>query len=658
MENVNSWHSLLANLAIVAILVSIWTHVGNSVGPVQRLFRTALLALLLSAGTIAVLATQFEIRPGIFADLHATMVVLSAFYGGPIVGIVVFVSAIVYGAWMGGVAASAAIFDTAVALAIGAAGHLLLKGRAPNHKDALIVAAVAAGGSIAGLLFLPPTFRATLFPDLVLAVATLTFVATAAAGLAIVGDLRRREAVRENWLYAAIIKALPEPLHAKDLAHRFLAANPASAALMRVESAAQLIGHTDFDFYPPETAALFERDEDRLIEEGKPVTLRQPVTFKDGSTGWLATLKAPIHDASGTLIGFITHNRDITERVQLEEGYAESQRRLSQALVSMPDGLAMFDRRALILMCNPQYAALFPATASLRVAGENLHDILRAAIACGEETVPSGIDTEAWIEATCAALTVSANTEIHLGDGRWLEARVRPSDDGTSFTVVSEITAAKRAEAALQEMNTQLDALAKTDALTGLANRRAFDEALAFEFGRNLRVGGDLSLFIADVDWFKAYNDTYGHPQGDECLKAIGATLRQVLKRASDVPARYGGEEFVALLLETDATGALVLAEAFRQAVRDLKIPHSGSERGFVTVSVGVATSVANAIGSQAQLVQRADEALYSAKAAGRDRTHQASPEADDDRLRLVGVKPRLARSRSTTIQSSSRSIS
>ena len=564
------------------------------------------------------------------------MVVLSGFYGGPVVGVIVFISAVAYRVWLGGVGAPAAIIGIAVALAIGGAGRLALRGRAPNHKDALIVAAAASAGSLAGFPFLPSAIRATLAPDVEVAIATLTFVAMAVSGLAIVGDLRRRATVRENQLYAAIIDALPEPLHAKDLAHRFIAANPASAELMLVADAAQLIGHTDFDFFPPETAARFEHDEDRLIEEGQTFTMRQPVTFKDGSTGSLMTLKAPLHDASGALIGIITHNRDITEQVRLEEGLAESQRRLADALASMADGLAMFDQEARILMCNPQYAALFPATASLRVAGANLHDILRAGIACGEESVPPGVDTEAWIEATCAALKVSANTEIHLGDGRWLEARVRPSDNGTSFTVVSEITAAKRAEATLKEVNARLDALAKTDGLTGLLNRRAFDEALSFEFARNARVGGPMSLFMADVDRFKSYNDTYGHPQGDECLKAVGEALRRVLKRPSDVAARYGGEEFVALLPDTDATGALVLAEAYRQAVRNLKIPHAGSEKGYVTVTVGVATSINNAIGSRALLVQRADDALYSGKAAGRDRTDQAPPETEDDRMRLA----------------------
>jgi diguanylate cyclase (GGDEF)-like protein/PAS domain S-box-containing protein len=516
IETMNAWHSLLANLAIVAIFVSVWTQLGDA-GPAQRLWRTPLLAALLSAGTIAVSATQIEIRPGVFTDFRTTIVVLSAFYGGPVVGIIVFISAVVYRLWVDGVGAPTALISIAIAIAIGTIGRLALKGRAPNRKDALIVAAVAAGGSLAEYLLLQPAMRATLHPDVAVAVATMTFVVMAVAGLAIVGDIRRRETARENRLYAAIINALPEPLHAKDLTHRFLAANPASAALMQVKDAAQLIGHTDFDFYPPETAAQFERDEDMLIEEGKPATLRQPVTFKDGTTGWLATLKAPIRDASGTLIGFITHNRDITERVRLEEGYAESQRRL-------------------------------------------------------------------------------------------------------------------------QEANAQLEALAKTDALTGLPNRRAFDEALEIEFARNARVGRPMSFFVADVDRFKTYNDTYGHPQGDECLKAVGDTLRHVLKRTTDFAGRYGGEEFVALLPDTDAAGALALADAFRQAVRELKIPHSLSEKGYVTVTVGVATSASSTSGSPALLVRRADAALYSGKAAGRDCTRQAPPETDDDdHLRLAG---------------------
>jgi diguanylate cyclase (GGDEF)-like protein len=301
----------------------------------------------------------------------------------------------------------------------------------------------------------------------------------------------------------------------------------------------------------------------------------------------------------------------------------------------MADGLAMFDHEGRIIMCNPQYSRLFPKTADIRVAGATLEEILRAGIARGEERPPPLTRVEDWIADTVAALWISADSEFQLGDGRWLQARVRPSDDGTSLTVISEITAAKKAEKALHELNIQLDALARTDGLTDLLNRRALDEALAREFVRSVRTGRPLSLFIADVDCFKIYNDTYGHPEGDACLKAVGGCLAETLKRPTDVGARYGGEEFVALLPDTDANGALVIAESFRQAVRELNIAHSGTDKGRVTVTVGVATSGRTAIDSPAILLQTADEALYAGKTAGRDRTVQTAP-TEDGRIRLI----------------------
>lgn len=477
-----------------------------------------------------------------------------------------------------------------------------------------------------GFILLPAALRVSLFPNIPLAVATLTFVAVVVSGLTVVGDQRRRETEQQNQVYAAVFDALPDPLHAKDLDSRFIAANPATAALMRVKDVKDLIGHDDFDFYPHDVAARFRHDEQRLIAEGKPFSLRQPVTFLDGSTGMLATLKAPLRDKAGKIVGLITHNRDITESTQLEEKYEQSQRRLGQALANMADGLAMFDRQARIIVCNPQYAALFPKTKELRVAGADLHDILRAGVASGEEMVPPGVETEAWIEAKCGALRVSADSDIELGDGRWLEARVRPSEDGTSLTVISEITAAKKAEVALVEVNARLDALAKTDGLTGLMNRRAFDETLAGECARSARTSAPISLLMIDVDRFKAFNDTYGHPAGDEALRAISQCLTTTLKRPADIAARYGGEELVALLPDTTNEGAARLGEEFRVAVRDLRIRHTGSEKGCVTVSIGIATSDRAATKKATDLVRHADEALYNAKASGRDRVHEWTP--------------------------------
>jgi diguanylate cyclase (GGDEF)-like protein len=131
---------------------------------------------------------------------------------------------------------------------------------------------------------------------------------------------------------------------------------------------------------------------------------------------------------------------------------------------------------------------------------------------------------------------------------------------------------------------------------------------------------------MIDVDRFKAFNDTYGHPAGDEALRAISQRITTTLKRPADIAARYGGEELVALLPDTTTEGAARLGEEFRKAVRDLRIRHTGSEKGCVTVSIGVATSDRAGTKSAADLLRHADEALYNAKASGRDRLHEWAP--------------------------------
>ena len=160
-----------------------------------------------------------------------------------------------------------------------------------------------------------------------------------------------------------------------------------------------------------------------------------------------------------------------------------------------------------------------------------------------------------------------------------------------------------------------------TDSLTGLANRRYFDEALSTEFYRVKRSGAPLSLIMLDVDYFKKFNDSYGHLAGDDCLRQFGTTLKTIVGRAPDIVARYGGEEFVVILPETEITGAEALAEQIRKAVEELAIPHSASETSeSVTVSLGVVTVYATGLESPEQVVALADQALYCAKNRGRNR--------------------------------------
>jgi len=182
---------------------------------------------------------------------------------------------------------------------------------------------------------------------------------------------------------------------------------------------------------------------------------------------------------------------------------------------------------------------------------------------------------------------------------------------------------AKNARDALQELNATLEKLAQQDGLTGLANRRKFDEVLDASMQLARRSALPLAIILIDVDYFKKFNDLYGHVAGDECLRRVGKVIKDCERRSCDLAARYGGEEFVVLLPDTDLAGALVVAEAIRKAIRALKIEHIGNTAGVVTISAGVdvVTNLTDQISAD-MLVSAADKALYEAKASGRDKIH------------------------------------
>ena len=170
------------------------------------------------------------------------------------------------------------------------------------------------------------------------------------------------------------------------------------------------------------------------------------------------------------------------------------------------------------------------------------------------------------------------------------------------------------------ELAKKLEKLATTDALTGLANRRRFDEHFAAEVARAARSGESLTLVLCDVDQFKRYNDRYGHQRGDACLVEVARAMEGLVRRPADLAARYGGEEFALVLPETSQEGAIRIAERLLSAVRELAFDHEGNDgHGVVTVSAGVATVLGGGWTVE-DVVELADRALYDAKAAGRDR--------------------------------------
>ncbi len=183
------------------------------------------------------------------------------------------------------------------------------------------------------------------------------------------------------------------------------------------------------------------------------------------------------------------------------------------------------------------------------------------------------------------------------------------------------VKARVRAHLQLKQRTDMLAELAMLDGLTGIANRRNFDLALEREWGRSVRKISDIALIMLDIDFFKAYNDHYGHGAGDECLRLTAQALEACVHRPTDLVARYGGEEFCVLLPETDAAGTGKMAEALRRSVKKLALPHAFSTvADHVTISAGYASVIATPDSSPTLLLQNVDSALYIAKKRGRNR--------------------------------------
>lgn len=230
----------------------------------------------------------------------------------------------------------------------------------------------------------------------------------------------------------------------------------------------------------------------------------------------------------------------------------------------------------------------------------------------------------AWATLVLEAYFVEGGALACLGACFFMEQGARRS--------FLQRSALRRKEQELLTANAALSRLAAADGLTGLANRRRFDQRLHEEWQRAQRDRYPLSVLMVDVDFFKHYNDHYGHQQGDECLRRLAGVLARQARRPADLVARYGGEEFVLLLPETAAGGALEVAEQLRQEVVALALPHAASTvAAIVTVSVGVASLVPGPELASDRLVAAADQALYAAKHAGRNRACLAASGAADN---------------------------
>lgn len=627
------WQILAGNLAAVALIVSIWMHVSYRLYRLTPRHHNLVFGLALGIAVVASMMLSVQFEPGVYFDLRFALIETAAVFGGPMSLILTAGIAILFRGVLGGSGAAPGISGILIASVFGYLVWLLIRRKPAGKATTIIFAATSSAiTSLAVLPLLPPDIAHRAIREVALPSAAINFIATAAAGVFI--TYFRRFTLERDVLYAALTQA-PDYHYVKDLDHRFVVTNLNVARHHGRERASQMTGLTDIDLEGADRGGQLEAIERRILETGVPLRdFEECLPDGPDKLRWFSTSKVPLRNRHGELVGLAGVTCDITDKKQLEIDLKSSRDLLKRAMTDMSDGFAMFNANGCLVFCNEQYRTSFPKSAYARTEGAHISDILRAVVITEErKDLPLGLSDE-QIEQAASTLHTNKDEIVPLFDGRWLSLRTRAADDGTALVLVTDITALKENEQSLQEFAEHMKRLAQTDGLTGLSNRRAFNETLLAEWNQAEASRKLLALILLDIDRFKLLNDTYGHVAGDACLKVVAGLIGSLVNRSGGFAARFGGEEFAILLPGYHAEAAIEFADELRAAIRAREIVNSGSEFGVVTVSAGVAClSPSLTTCAPEDLIDLADGVLYQAKNSGRDRvmlatlTHQALPQ-------------------------------
>jgi diguanylate cyclase (GGDEF)-like protein/PAS domain S-box-containing protein len=428
-------------------------------------------------------------------------------------------------------------------------------------------------------------------------------------------------------LYAQVFENLPDAVIVTDAEGFITAWNPAAERLFGYTSE-EAIGKTPLIIMEPAAAPQLIGQIGLATQQHGPWQGVVGYRRKDGASGLVEAISIPLYDAQGVCVGRLGVGRLSTAQEPVSPDLQAALFRRYAITETVPVGIFMTDPQGRCLYANPAYQ---------RITGVSLEETLGDGWTQAIHPDDREKVMELWALASqCDALFENEQRFVRH-DGQTLHTRMcaRQILDGERLlgyvATVEDITERKDAESLLREQteqirdfalrmamqNEQLEAstrklenLAATDGLTQLKNHRAFQQRLEMEALRTERYGAPLSLLLLDIDRFKEYNDTYGHPAGDQALKEVAGILA-LYTRDTDFAARYGGEEFAIILPETENQGALALAERVRVAVSEI-----ANVQRPLTVSIGVATWSANAR-DRLSLITRADRALYAAKHAG-----------------------------------------
>ncbi|AGF53014.1 sll0779 [Synechocystis sp. PCC 6803] len=327
----------------------------------------------------------------------------------------------------------------------------------------------------------------------------------------------------------------------------------------------------------------------------------------------------PIYDTDQRIIFLLCEGRDITDKFRIQEALAESEERFRQTFQTTAVSSALISLDGKFLEVNPAFCELLGYTSDELQD----HDV-------AEVTDPNWVPFQGDLTQQLLNREIMAYTQerrYQHRDGRWIwgllnVSLVRDAQQQPLYYVcqIQNIDPLKQAQEKLQEVNIELERLTQIDGLTGVYNRRFFDQALEREWQIAFRETESLTLVMLDIDYFKLYNDTLGHQAGDHCLRIVAAILQESVHRTSDLVARYGGEEFALILPRTDLSGAVIVAQRIKTLMDAKAISHPTSEiANYVTVSIGIHCAVPRPGLSLASWVKCADDALYQAKKRGRN---------------------------------------
>lgn len=437
----------------------------------------------------------------------------------------------------------------------------------------------------------------------------------------IVHDITKRKAMERELnktqeLYRSVIENVKEVIFHTDRKGCWTFLNPVWEEITGF-TLKESIGKPFYQFLSSQNKEKSLQEFTRIIAR-KRSSYRKEVQFKlkQGGYCWFEVVAKAKEDKKGNITGILGVLNDISQRKKSEEKWIASEEKFRLLAEYSSDMITLHDSQGKYLYASPACKDILKYD-SMELIGADSYSFIHP-----EDIELVKNNHQTLLEKGYVVSTYRIRSKN--GDYVWFESSIKLLKDSSGeqklIVVSRNINERKLTEQKLKEANELLQHISTIDGLTGIKNRRAFNERIELEWERGLRNKTPLSLIMLDIDYFKNYNDTYGHLAGDDCLKSVAQAIQQAVPRKTDIVCRYGGEEFAIILPDTDLEGALLVGERIRSKIEELNIPHSASKVSkVVTGSIGVASMIPNKKRCFVDLISSADDAVYKAKEAGRN---------------------------------------